>query len=256
MLDHSKILIGVSAFVQAALLATEGYSAQYDPHDIPANLQAHDGRPLVGTLAYVDIEKISANGLVGVEHVMTKIKVFSQAQSESQQRVYDLNILGRSFNSDRAQDYHYPLKVLQTEYELAELAVFSVHGDWAEVEVLSPKLKFAWVRISETEKYRALQELLLGQMAYPTRENVRLYLNPNISSEVLGFIPQRASVDRVGHQITLLSSSLRGGDIWMLVSISNSVCDPSQPGKEIAKAWLPLYDQAERVNLWFYSRGC
>lgn len=112
---------------------------------------------------------------------------------------------------------------------------------------------WAWLIAGEDAVYRSYESLLPERLTYlaPAFDG-QLCAEPQAEDHCLALAPMAAGEERA---VRVLSHDKRGGVLWLQVEVLDRWCGMQEP-VALAQGWIRGFDPAQRVSVWFHSRGC
>ena len=110
----------------------------------------------------------------------------------------------------------------------------------------------AWVRASNRDEFRSLQQLLQDGLAYVTdAASGELLAVPGDAGNAL---PPRV---RPGRSVRVVGFRQVKDVLWVDIELmSGSPCQAAGDPTVVARGWLPAHATSGEPTIWFHSRGC
>jgi len=143
-------------------------------------------------------------------------------------------------------DFH-ALEWREYAYEAAAAVVTGVQGRWYRIRLADGRQ--GWVAPGDADRFLSLEELFSNNMTYLVRDGPgRLWRNGRGGWVAFDLGPRGETA------VEVVSVDADGDSLWLEVVIPEHA--PCGGRQRAARGWIPAWDDAGRLNVWFHSRGC
>ena len=131
-------------------------------------------------------------------------------------------------------------------YEAVSAAVYATQGGWFRIRVHG---RLGWIPPGEAGRYRRIEELLRDGLTHLTSAWDRRVASEPGATPVL--VPRHSNDSVHVSEMRRVSA-----DLWLKVDFLSPGHCQSAPPRVASTGWIPAYNKAGSLTVWFFSRGC
>ena len=137
------------------------------------------------------------------------------------------------------------------DYEQAGAVVYEERDDWYRI---SRNGEFFWVNKKDTGAFHPYPQILENKLVFLMEKDPMLWPSPSEQPEKLTYNYRNGHGNEL--PVTIKKMKQIKDKWWIQIDVLDSAPCAGNEAKIIKSGWVPAYTEDNRLQLWFYSRGC